>query len=152
MTKKKQIVKVMASALVWRGDRLLILKRAKDFEEVRQGKGLWEPPGGGIGPGEQIETSLRRELREEIALTIRPHPVLVATCSYLLSDEATSVHRVHVVYAVQPRGQRSIRLSSEHAGHRWVRSAKGLARLNMIPRVRKLLIEQLDRGPPPRYQ
>jgi 8-oxo-dGTP pyrophosphatase MutT (NUDIX family) len=145
---KKRVVKVVASALVWKDGGLLILKRASDFEDVHRGKGLWEPPGGGIKPNEQVETSLRRELREETALTISPHPVLVATCSYVLADETTSVHRLHVVYVVQPRRRTEVRLSDEHASLRWVRSPKELARLEMIPRMRKMLVDQMRSGPP----
>jgi 8-oxo-dGTP pyrophosphatase MutT (NUDIX family) len=145
--RKKRVVKVVATALVWKDGRLLILKRASDFESVRRGKGLWEPPGGGIRPNEQVETSLRRELREETGLTISRHPVLVTTCSYVLADETTSVHRLHFVYAVQLRGRTKVRLSDEHASRRWVRSPKELARFEMIPRMRKLLVDQMQSEP-----
>ena len=137
---KKRLVKIVASALVCDEGRVLILKRARDFEEVHRGKGLWEPPGGGIEPNEQVEKSLRRELREETGLTISREPVLVATCSYVLADETISVRRLHYVYAVHLRRRTTIRLSEEHVTGRWVRTPKELARLEMIPRMRTCLL------------
>lgn len=47
------------------GDELLLLLRWRDPVE---GFEVWEPPGGGLEPGESWEQAARRELREEAGL------------------------------------------------------------------------------------
>ena len=49
-----------ASACVWRGAQVLLIKRGKP-----PGKGLWSLPGGKIETGEMAETAAVRELFEE---------------------------------------------------------------------------------------
>jgi 8-oxo-dGTP diphosphatase len=44
--------------------RVLLAQRADD--------GTWEPPGGGLEPGETIAAGLRREVLEETGLEVRP--------------------------------------------------------------------------------
>lgn len=46
-------------------DRLILLLRWRD---PGSGAEMWEPPGGGIEPGENAETAARRELLEEAGL------------------------------------------------------------------------------------
>jgi 8-oxo-dGTP diphosphatase len=58
-------VRVVA-AVIRRGDRLLVCQRPR---HKRHG-GLWEFPGGKREPGEDDADALRRELREELELTL----------------------------------------------------------------------------------
>jgi mutator protein MutT len=59
------IVRVLA-AVALRGNRYLVGRRPA---HKRHG-GLWEFPGGKLEPGESDEDGLRRELREELDLTL----------------------------------------------------------------------------------
>ncbi len=46
------------------GDELLLLH----WRDPVEGFAVWEPPGGGVEPGESFEEAARRELREEAGL------------------------------------------------------------------------------------
>ncbi len=76
---------------------------------VKQGKGAFEGrldwPGGGIEPGEEIEAALRREWKEEVALsfnTIRLWGNL--SCQRITKDEMGEkyiFHRIGLIYEVE---------------------------------------------------
>lgn len=58
--------------------KALILNQDKEFLLIREDDGRWEIPGGGLEFGEKFEDALRREIKEEMGLTItkistRPH-------------------------------------------------------------------------------
>jgi len=62
----KPILLVAAVALVDRDNRVLIARRP----EGKSLAGLWEFPGGKVGPGESPEEALRRELAEELGIEV----------------------------------------------------------------------------------
>ena len=54
---------IALKAVIWQDGKFLILKRTK----IRQSEGdLWEFPGGGLEIGEQHESALVREIKEEV--------------------------------------------------------------------------------------
>jgi len=57
---------VVACALIDADRRVLLAQRP----EGKSMAGLWEFPGGKVEPGERPETTLIRELREEIGITV----------------------------------------------------------------------------------
>lgn len=59
-------ITVGVGAIVFRGDEVLIIKRAK-----APFIGQWSIPGGRLEFGERVEDAVHREVREETALTIR---------------------------------------------------------------------------------
>lgn len=62
-----KLLLVVAAALVDTDRRVLIAQRPKD----KQLGGLWEFPGGKIGPDERPEEALIRELHEELGLAVK---------------------------------------------------------------------------------
>ncbi|MCU7798595.1 MAG: Nudix family hydrolase [gamma proteobacterium symbiont of Lucinoma myriamae] len=65
--KNNNTVVHVAVAVIVKGNRVLISKRAKN---VHQG-GLWEFPGGKVDPGESIEQALIREIKEELGIEVK---------------------------------------------------------------------------------
>lgn len=59
-------IRVGVGAVVFKGARVLVIKRGKPPFE-----GRWSIPGGGLHHGERLEDAVRREVREETALEIR---------------------------------------------------------------------------------
>jgi (d)CTP diphosphatase len=57
-----------AVAIIVRGGRMLVIRRSRSVVAPR----AYCFPGGGIEPGETDEEALRRELREELGVAVRP--------------------------------------------------------------------------------
>ena len=77
----KKILLVVACALVDQDGRILLAQRP----EGKALAGLWEFPGGKLEPGEDPETSLIRELHEELGITVKPSclaPLTFASHAY----------------------------------------------------------------------
>ena len=67
---------VTAVACVFRGDRVLLIRRAHE-----PSKGRWSVPGGAIEIGEAIHDAVRREIREECGIEIEVVKVINAADS-----------------------------------------------------------------------
>jgi 8-oxo-dGTP diphosphatase len=75
------LVVVAAAALVAADGRVLLARRP----EGKPMAGLWEFPGGKVGPGETPEAALIRELAEELGIAVRADrlvPLTFASHSY----------------------------------------------------------------------
>jgi len=104
-----------ASVALIDGEKVLLIERA--FEPYR---GLWTLAGGRREPGEAIEATATREIKEELGLEVlglKPVMTMRLSAGFLLQVFATQ----SFAGAVRP--------SAEVAGWRWVRPAEigGLA-------------------------
>lgn len=66
---------LVTAAVIERDGSFLLTRR---LERAALG-GLWEFPGGKVEPGETLEASLVREIREELDATVLVGPLLLAT-------------------------------------------------------------------------
>lgn len=80
--------------------RILITRRARDSHQG----GLWEFPGGKVEPGESVPAALRRELREELDITVGgSHPLRRVSHDYGDRRVVLDVHYVDD-WRGEPRG------------------------------------------------
>jgi 8-oxo-dGTP diphosphatase len=87
----QRIVHVAVGVIVDDAGQVLIALRP---EGVHQG-GLWEFPGGKCEPGERVEDALRRELHEELGITVlRQQPLCLIRHHYGDKEVLLDVHRV----------------------------------------------------------
>ena len=99
----------VAVGVIARGDEIFITLRPDD---VHQG-GKWEFPGGKVEEGETVLQALRRELAEEVGITVNhSEPVIVITHDYVDKQVKLDVHRVKD-FAGEPHGK-------EGQASRWV--------------------------------
>lgn len=132
----RPILFVVAAALVDRDNRVLIAERP----EGKSLSGLWEFPGGKVGPGETPEEALVRELHEELGIEV------CLTCLAPFTFASHTYERFHLMMPlylcrnwegeVEPReGQRV----------KWVRASRlsdypmPPADLPLVPFLRDLL-------------
>lgn len=131
-----KLVIVAACALVDADGRVLIAQRPPQKAMA----GLWEFPGGKVETGERPEDTLIRELKEELAITVKEPclaPFAFASHSY------TDFHLLMPLFICR-RWEGTVQ-ALEHTALKWVR-AKDLssypmppADLPLIPMLRDLL-------------
>ena len=82
MSGQRQPVDVAVGVLIDGDGRFLLTSRP----EGKVYAGYWEFPGGKFEPGETLETALRRELQEELGITIAAiSPNIATTASISIS-------------------------------------------------------------------
>jgi 8-oxo-dGTP diphosphatase len=109
-------------ALVWNQDNstYLVLKRSPDKDFAPE---AWECITGRVDQGESFEEALRREVREETGLEVRPI-YLLGTTHFFRGTPVPENELLGLVYLCEPVGKlipgRSIVTSLEHSEYRWV--------------------------------
>jgi ADP-ribose pyrophosphatase YjhB (NUDIX family) len=74
--------------VVWRGDRVLLVRRAKPPR-----LGEWSIPGGAQSLGETVSEAAIREVREEVGIEIRPTGIVTVVDSVLRdAEQRTQFH------------------------------------------------------------
>ena len=119
---------IAIKALIINKDKVLLLRKPPKGEG---GQSYWELPGGGLGFGEMPELALKREVTEEVGLSIEViKPLWV--WSFLKSQ-----HRqvLGITYLCHSSSQ-NVQLSHEHLEYIWVSKAE-LDQLNLLPQLRE---------------
>ena len=106
---------VSVGAVVIQGECVLLVKRGQEPL-----KGRWSLPGGVVEAGEELQTALAREVREETGLEVQVGPV-VDVLDRITRDDAGRVefHYVIIDYVCHPSGG-SLACASDADDARWV--------------------------------
>lgn len=80
---------------------LLLDDARKKFAIILEDNGWWELPGGGLDWGESPEACLRREIREEMGLTVTEVGAL--PCYYLLGRNMKGVWTLNLIFETKVR-------------------------------------------------
>jgi 8-oxo-dGTP diphosphatase len=120
MKNENQIIFVVKGVIINDG-KVLILKRSED-EEV--GGGTWENVGGKIEFGEELETALMREVREETGLDVRVERILYAT-----TFKTSPTRQIVLLTYLCTTDGKEISISTEHMDYLWATEAQLKVRL-----------------------
>ena len=108
----------MVGALLWRpaDGKYLVLRRSadKDFSA-----GAWECNTGRVDQGEGFSEAVRREVREELGLEVQID-FLLGTAHFYRGENSPENEIIGVQYCCSVGDAQSLRLSGEHAEHRWI--------------------------------
>ena len=91
--------------------KILLIQRSKD---AGGGEGDWEIPGGGIKFGEDLIDGLRREINEEVGLSVRVEKLLYAMTA-LVNPQRQIVGLTYLSHADDDK----VTLSHEHINYLW---------------------------------
>lgn len=110
MTNENKIV-VAVKGVIVNNDKVLIVKRSNDDEF---GGGTWECVGGKIEFGENLETALIREIKEEVGLDVTVENILYAT-----TFKTHQTRQVVILSYLCKSKNENIILSKEHIDYQW---------------------------------
>lgn len=138
--------RVAARAVIFRGDCVLLLRRASD---QRIAPDAWQCPVGKQDPGEPIEATLAREVHEETGLTVQTAIPLGNYTTEVVADGEITTWRQFDFLAETDAGD--VVLSDEHRDFRWVPPAELGEFPGLAPQVRVAISrgrEARDARPP----
>ncbi len=133
MAPKKRLV--VAAAWIEEEGKVLLARRRENDEQG----GLWEFPGGSLEEGEDLPTCLRRELQEELGLTVEVDGEM-ASVVHDYGDRVVHLHLLRVRVKEgrpQPLGCAAVQWFSLHE----------LPHVDLAPADRRLLQGLMHRHP-----
>ena len=128
---------IAVGAAVRRGDRVLIVQRARE-----PSRGAWTVPGGVVDLGEEMAQAVAREVREECGIAVEVGEIVGSIDNIVRdADGAVRYHFCIIDYAARYlSGERAI--NDELSGAAWISPAE-FDRYNISPRVRPMLLAAL---------
>ncbi len=116
------------------GKYLVVRRSPEKYPEVVD---QWDIVGGRINPGTSLLENLKREIMEEVGLTLAEEPRLIAAQDILrIADR----HVVRLTYIARINGQ--VKLDEDHSEYRWVT----IDELRAIESIDRYLKELLTRA------
>ena len=111
--------KIVLTGIIRYNDEYLIVKRSKNDDFL---PGIWEFPGGNIEDGELILDALKREIYEEIGLTIDTNKSLLEHFYDTINEKTERYHYIELDFLIEvDTKELDIKLSEEHDEFCWVK-------------------------------
>jgi len=117
---------------------LLTERKGNDPDDVEFGK-VWHFPGGEVEFGEEIPTTLKREIKEELNLTIEIEAQIQKTYSAI---RAPYWHGILIPHVCSIKGNENILLDSESLQYGWF-TKQEIQELHILPFVKEMLDEAI---------
>lgn len=124
---------VLVSALIRNTDKILLLKRS---DKNKSFQGFWQLPEGKLEQGEQAETALAREIKEELNCQCKTIKLLLTAVSSIEVDKQ-EVNILRVLFEVKLKGK--IILSEDHSGYKWFTYQQAGKLSNLFPGLKDTL-------------
>ena len=125
---------VGVGGVVIRGSCVLLVQRGTEPL-----KGEWSIPGGMLELGESLKDGIRREVREETGLGVRPMESIAVVDRVQKNGRRIRYHYVLIDYVCLPAGGR-LRPGSDVLDARWVERME-LARYNLRPETSAVIAD-----------
>jgi len=110
-----------ASVVLWRGDEILVMKRAAGFSA-----GGWFVPGGHLEGDERPAEACARELREEAGIHVDPAELRIVD---VLTHNTGGPNSAHIIiYAAECPAAVEPAINEEHHAARWMTPDAYIAR------------------------
>lgn len=106
-----------AKAVILHNEKVLLIRESTEYTDGTE-TGKWDVPGGRIQPEEKLHEGLRREVLEEVGLSISPKRLLDAHEGFP-SIRGTVCHVVRMYYFCETDSDTVI-LSQDHDAYDWV--------------------------------
>ena len=126
----------VGGVVVHRGRVLLIRRGTEPL------KGVWSIPGGLLELGEELAEGVRRELKEETGLDVKPLEVLAVFDRVFREGPRVRYHYVIVDYACRLKGGR-LRSASDVLDARWVRR-EDLPQYHLSEKATSVLLQAFE--------
>ena len=126
----------VGGVVVYRGRVLLIRRGSEPL------KGAWSIPGGLLELGEELAEGVRRELKEETGLDVKPLQVLAVFDRVFREGPRVRYHYVIVDYACRLKGGR-LRAASDVLDARWVRR-EDLPQYHLSEKATSVLLQAFE--------
>jgi len=123
---------VGVGAVVFKGDKVLLVKRGRD-----PGKGLWSFPGGVVNAGETLRDAVLRELYEETGLRGNVLKLVQVEEVIVRENRTVKYHYVVLYYLVEASG--FLRQGGDAEEVKWIKIEEALASSGVSSVVKRVL-------------